>query len=334
MLFMAVVAGSYLWAFSQAQTAKIRPSIIRLAKAMARYNQIDSQGIGESGFESEQWDRFDKLCKMATNADLRQLTDYPNAVVRCYAFHAIALRNDPAIFSILVHHLKDSTLAKTLSADIGGSDSVADYFVDVVTPNYIDLKAYKLNKDQKEKLDSILLFDKTISSGAKNDMLRQLKPNERYYQRVKEIAETENKGEGLIALSKYRKLNDTSLIINYLKRPKQIYYALYAAREFPAAAFFNRLVQIFEENWAQKSYDYSAWRLLYQALAQYPRPQTLALFERTLNAEDYFRRQTLGVNLFVALSKYPSHYFENIKTQIKLDAVYKNEVLEQMKANN
>ncbi|MGZ3777382.1 MAG: hypothetical protein ACXVAZ_06925 [Mucilaginibacter sp.] len=300
---------------------------------MARYNQVDSQGIGESGFESEQWDRFERLRKLATDVELHQLTDYPNAVVRCYAFHAIALRKDTAIFSILLSHLKDTATVKTLSNDLGGRDMVGDYFVNIVTPQYIDLKAYKLSEDQKERLDSILLYDKGIQSGAKDEMLRQLKPNKRYYERVKEIAQIENNGDGLIALSKFRNSIDTGIIISYLKNAKEIYYGLYAAKEFPSPAFYSQLVWIFEDQWAKKSYYSSAWRLLYQALTQYSTSQTRALFERTIQTKDDYRRQTLGVNLLVALTKYPNSYFDDLKAQIKLDDYHKTEFLEELDFN-
>jgi hypothetical protein len=315
LLSVVIICFGHAISNAQVQSVKVRPVILRIAKEMARYNQVDSQGIGESGFESEQWDRFERLRKVATDAELHQLTNYPNAVVRCYAFYAIALRPDTAIFSILINHLRDTARAKTLSFDLGGSDRVSDYFVDVVTPRYIDLKAYKLNQEQKRTLDSVLLFDRDIHSAAKNNMLRQLKPNSKYYQRVKEIVQTENNGDGLIALAKYKNQNDTSLMINYLKSPKEIYYGLYAVREFPAPVFYPYLIQVFEDQWSKKSYNPSAWRILYQALAQYPTSHTIELFERALKSKDEYRYQTLGEYVFIAITRFPNPIFQDIKSK-------------------
>ncbi|PUZ30020.1 hypothetical protein DCM91_00630 [Chitinophaga costaii] len=90
-------------------------------------------------------------------------------------------------------------------------------------------------------------------------------------------------------------------------------------------------MQLFEREWAKESYDYPLWRILYQALAQYPHPQTKVLFERTLLASDTFRREMLGAALYMALKKYPNAGFQEIKNKIRLPDYLRQEADYQLK---
>jgi hypothetical protein len=311
----------------------LNPAVARVVKDIAKYNVVESKAIGESGSLSMQWERFEKLNRIASDLELRVLTSNTNAVVRCYSFHALALRKDAALFSILVKHLRDTAQVSTLDYDLGGSEMVGDYFIKVLTPHYIDLHAYKLDAEQREKLDSILLYDKNVNLGAQNKLLTALRPDSKHYERVREIALTENNPFAIVALARYKNPNDVKIISDYLEKPKMLYYAMYAVREFPNAEFYPALSQLFENEWNKKSYYDSLWRMLYQALAQYPTPQTVALFERMFTIEDNFRRQSLGENLLVALTKYPNPLFQNVKDKIKLDEYYREEFEQDMNSD-
>jgi hypothetical protein len=88
----------------------------------------------------------------------------------------------------------------------------------------------------------------------------------------------------------------------------------------PDSSFYPKLINIFEREWREKLYDYGKWQIVYQALTRYPAaPQTLALFKRTIQTRDKFRYQTLGTDLLIAITRYPSPIFEQLKPQIKLD---------------
>ncbi len=50
-----------------------------------------------------------------------------------------------------------------------------DYFIDVVTPNYVEIDVYKLNQAERETLDNVLLNDKSIMLSAKSSVLETLK---------------------------------------------------------------------------------------------------------------------------------------------------------------
>ena len=46
--------------------------------------------VGNAGVRPKQFDNFTELQRLATSIELQELTNHPNAVVRCYSFWALA----------------------------------------------------------------------------------------------------------------------------------------------------------------------------------------------------------------------------------------------------
>ncbi len=308
----------------------IRPEINQIADSITADNQYKSSGVGYGGVRTSQWERFVTLKDIATNEELQRLTAHTNSVVRCYSFQALAERHDSTIFSILLNHLKDNEYVSTFQGCIMSSTTVGDFFVNVVTPNYISLSAYKLTELERQTLDSILIFDPQIKLSAKSRLIKDLQPIPRYYERIRQIVKEEKNPTAAITLARFQNENDIDIIKNFFKNEKTEYYAIYAAREFPHKDFYPALMKIFEREWKERYYDYSKWRILYQALAKYDNEQTLNFFERTIKAKNKFRRQTLGKYLMIAITKYPNENFEVLKPRIKLDGYYMNAVQDEM----
>ncbi len=316
------------------QQVTIRPFIQAIADSMAADNMLKSEGVGYSGARTAQWERYEILRDSATTGELKVLTDNENAVVRCYAFQALANRKDADIFPILLKHLKDTTYVKTFFGCIVGGSYAGDYFLDIVTPEYIDLEAYKLSARERTIVDSILIFDPSVRIAAREQVLSNLKPISVYYDRIREIARTEQSEIATLALAKYKKQQDIPLIKALFEKEPTEYYAAYAAREFPDQSFYPFLITMFRKEWAEELYDYPKWRILYQALAQYPTSQTYELFEKTAICKDKFRYQTLGKYLLIAVTKYPNERFEPFKKKIKLDQYHQMEIENEMNIEN
>jgi hypothetical protein len=228
-----------LWTTLFGQT--IRPEIGNTVNRIEKDNMLKSLGVGYGGVRTDQWDRYISLKEKATSEELITLTDHNNGVVRCYSFQALATRKDINIFPILIKHLTDTTIITTFQGCIISSQSVGDYFLEVVTPQYIDLEAYKLTDFERHKVDSILIFDKSIRLSAKSEVLRKLKPKHKYYNRVCEIVIEENDNNGLIALSKFQNQQDKDFIIERLNSNKTYiqYFGLQAVKYFPDTSFFH-----------------------------------------------------------------------------------------------
>lgn len=307
----------------------LRPEVIEIADSIANENILTSDAVGYSGMRPKQWDRFEKLKNIALTAELVQLTEYNNSVVRCYAFQALAGRKDVDIIPILINHLHDTASLETFRGCIKSSEMVGDYFIDVVTPQYIDLNLYKLNDKQRQLIDSILIFDKDISLSAKTSVLFKIKPEERYYERIKEIAINEKNNYAIIALSKYKRHEDTASIIRLLKDndTDNQFIGLQCVKNFPDSCFFSYVSQIHKiEIKKPTSYNYAMLRMLYQAIVQYKNQTSRQLLDNTFNFSDsnafeYHRRY-----IWLALKKYPDKIYEGYLNRIELSDWEKEEL--------
>jgi len=314
----------------QTTNIKLSPNIDTLVKGIAKDNVLKSAGTGEAGERTAQWERYEKLKKDATNVELMTLSDHKNAVVRCYSFQALVERKTFEILPILLNHLHDTAEVETFQGCIISSQMVGDYFLDLVSPEYIDSDFYKLIARRKINIDSILLYDKAIRLEHKYSLLAVVKPNKEYYNRIREIAETEKSPAAVLALARFRNKNDKELIKNLFQNGDTEYYGIYSIKEFPDDSFYPLLTKVFEKEWDKATYDYPKWRILLAALAKYPSEITYKLFERIANSKDEFRYQTLGKYLLLAITKSPYKIFEPLKSKIKLDEYDQEEMNEEM----
>jgi phosphoglycolate phosphatase-like HAD superfamily hydrolase len=306
------------------------PDLKKIVVGIEKGNRVESSHIGYGGSPSSQWDKYEQLKKVATNDQLISLTDHKNSAVRCYAFQALAAKRSDKIFTVLINHLNDTSIVHTQNGCIGMSQLTGDYFVDVVTLNYIEIDSYKLNPAEKKILDSILLNDKSIILSAKSSVLEALKPTTDNYERIRQLVKDDRNESALRALAKYQRQTDKELITSFFKDDNTQSSALYAVREFPDDYFYSFVVKVFEQEWKQELYDYPKWRICYQALAKYPRPETIELFDRTTKSKDEFRYETLCKYLLIAITKYPNKLYDQIKARIKLSSYQMDEVKEEL----
>lgn len=318
----------FAWEKAQPHPVSLRPHIERIVEAIAEENVLKSKGVGEGGTRTEQWERFEKLQNEATAQELIELTDHPNAVVKCYAFQALATRKQAVVFPVLVKHLTDTATVHTFQGCIKSSEYTGDYFLDQVTPAYAHPGNYKLTPAQQAQIDSILLYNPAIRLTAKDRLLGAMPPLPKHYRRVREIARQEKNLEAFIVLAKYQRQDDIPLLLGLFNNPDTEAHALQAVEAFPDEAFYPYLVKVFNREWKEELYDSWKWRVLYLALAQYPKPETLKLFARTTKTTDKYRYQTLGTYLTVALTKYPHELFIPLKESIHLDASHRRDVQE------
>ncbi len=299
----------------------IRPEIGKLAAGIAKYNVLTSEGVGYAGVRTDQWRRYETLKEKATNEELMELTEHENSVVRCYSFQALANRKNVDLLPILIQHLYDSASVNTFQGCLVSWMSAGDYFLEVVTPQYIDLDAYKLSDKERAVVDSIIIFDKKIMLAAKSDILEKLKPEIRYYDRVREIVEVENNSSGLIALSKFRNEHDKEFFIERLQSniADIQYYGLWSVRNFPDSSFFPYIVKIHEREIKKPTgFNYPMLRMLYQAIVQYKDKSSRELIELTF---DKAKGSTLDYHseyIWLALEKYPDTIYVGLQDKVKL----------------
>ena len=312
--------------FSYSQ--EISKRIQKIVDKIEEDNMYMSSAVGYGGERPKQWDRFEELKKKATDEELIILTNHKSPAVKCYSFQALAERKNPKTFEILLNHLKDTEMVETFQGCIVSGQSVGDFFLDVVKPNYISLSAYKLNEIQKNTVDSILLFDEEVKLVAKSYLLESINPKEIYYDRIKEIYERENNKSALIAISKFQKQEDKGMIAKWLSKEKtnDQYYGLRAVRNFPDSYFFPFIKKIQQQEIIKPTgFNYPLIRMLYLTTVQYKDKKSRELIENTLNNAKKSTLKYHSEYIWLALTKYPDPIYSGIVDTIEISDFKKSE---------
>ena len=293
-----------------------------IVNQIAAGNMVTSSHIGVAGLPSSQWGLYKQLKDNATIEQLVALTEHKNAAVKCYSFQALVANRSDKTFPVLLKKLFDTSKIVIQSGCVITAEMIGDYFFGIVALKDADNKTYTLNPSERNIVDSMLLHNKNLPLASKFTALNNTKPTTGNYARIRELVLAERNESALIILAKYKKKEDRKLIASFFKNATTQYSALFAVREYPDEYFYPFVKSVFENEWKQKDYDVEKWRMCYQALAKYPKPETVKLFERTINTKDRFRYNTVCVSLLAALNKFPDKLFEPIKNKIKLTDVY------------
>lgn len=315
--------------FSNAQhDTELSPQIRNTVSKIAQDNMYKSSAIGYGGARPEQWDRFEKLKQNATDQELITLTDHKNPAVRSYAFQALAERNSNSIFEILLNHLTDTAQLQTFQGCIVSSQTVGDFFLDVVTPPYISPTAYKLNRKQRKTVDSLLLYDDNARIENRAKLLENLEIDDSNYERIRKIYMEEKDPSALVALSKFNLEQDKQFIIDWLIKTKtrEQYQGLKAARNFIDDDIYAYLIKIHAQEIKKPGgFNYPLIRMLYFVLVQYQTEETRELIEMSLKTKGatytYHSRY-----IWLALEKYPNPIFEGLQKKIKMSDYALNSV--------
>ena len=166
-----------------------------------------SSAVYYEGMRPAQYDNFTELQMKATKDELLELLNHPNGVVRSYSFWALSYDTSANLLPIVVKHLSDTSTVTTQFGCIGSRERVGDFFIDVVTPDYVDLNLKKLTAAEYEYLDSILVYTPTVLN-AKERAINRAKLTEVFYGRARELVTNDRNQSALVALAKYRREQD------------------------------------------------------------------------------------------------------------------------------
>ncbi len=300
----------------------IRTEIQLLVDSIATDNYLSYGRDGYLGYKSEQFVRFENLTSKATLEELRQLTYHKNLVVKCYAIDGYCQRNNGNVAMmkpVIMKNLYDTTMINILYGDFGVPMQVAEFV--------LNRQIYRLDKKDSIailqlflSIDSVMIYDTTIKLAYKTNALKKATPNPKNYDRIREIVIKEKNPAAVVALARYKKQEDISVIISYLKDKEMNYYAIWAVKEFPDAVFYPFLVDIFKHRWKKrrKKYsEYSDWWILYQALAQYSTDKTIELFKKTLNGRNKWHNYIPRHCLSGAITRYSHQKFAQFKDKLQ-----------------
>ena len=267
-LIFSVLVGLFTCKGKQDNLSSI--PINEIVKDIAKSNVLMGAAVGIADERPKQWDRYEELHSRATDAQLLTLVNDTNAVVRCYAFQALTERNSNDLLPVVLQHISDTATVHTLYGCLGGSQKVGDFFLETVTSSGGNDKFYRLTDKQKATVDSFLLFSNGNKLEAKDRLLAEHEPLEKYYQRIRQIAIEENNKMAVVALSKYKRPQDKPLISALLPDAGSQLYGFAAVVNYPDPSFFPFLQQtLITEITKNNGGNDKRLQLLYQAIVQY-----------------------------------------------------------------
>ncbi|WP_346861717.1 hypothetical protein [uncultured Draconibacterium sp.] len=323
---MIIFSSLVIQTFGQSFTNEISKEVNNIVDSIIAFKTFTGEKIGLLHYTSPQYKNFEKFEKLASTKELSILLNHPNGIIRCYSFWAISNRDSIDIFDILKKHISDNELIKTLHFDMFGVELVSDIFINIATDDYPAKGGYKLNDYQLNILDSLLLYRQNIHTWHKNKLLERIKPNEKHYERIKEIAYKEENVDGLVALAKYQKDIDKELIKSYIFSRKNLYHTLLAIREFPDQEFYPFLIQIHDEQIQKGSIQEPILEILYQALARFPNENTLHVMNDAIKNTHFYTRKVHKKYILLAIRKYPNNKFSDLEKKIRLPKYWIKEI--------
>lgn len=229
----------------------------------------------------KQWGNFEELQKSATREELIALTNHPNGVVRCYSFWALSYNKNADLFGIVKEHLNDDELISTLFGCIGGQEKVGDFFIQVMTPQYIDLDSGKMNSKEIKELDSLLIYYPNKLS-ARYNAISRAEPTENLYPKIRELVIKEKNQSALVTLAKYQKEKDVAIIKNFRDETEKdndgFYFTYVAMQQFPRQEYIPLLESNLKKTLDNTHYS-TEWRELYGAIASFKNAKALELLK-------------------------------------------------------
>ncbi|HEY8894644.1 MAG TPA: hypothetical protein VIM79_07505 [Niastella sp.] len=285
-------------------------SLKALVADITKTNVLMGGAVGIDGRRPEQWDRFDLLRTKASDQELIALTDDTNAVVRCYAFQALAEKNYVDVYPIVICHLSDTATVRTINGCLIGSKKAGDLMLDGVYSKCGQDGNRHLNTDQREVVDSLLIYGNDNRLDKRNMVLSRIEPAKRYYVGVRRLATVEKNKEAVVALSKYRKKSDIPIIKEFLNDPHSQKFGFAAVKNFPDPSFYPYLEKALKDE--IKNDKENDVQELYYAIVQYKNKASRELLKFALSEAKDMKYIHHSDYLSQALREYPAPIYEGL----------------------
>jgi len=294
--------------------SKISKQTGQIVAKIEKVNELMGSAVYYAGIRPKQFDYFSQLQKKATKDELTELTNHPNGVVRCYSFWALTYDSSLNLLPIVAGHIMDDANVNTQFGCIGSSEKVGDFFINLVTPNYVDVNSKKLDSSQFATIDSILIYTPN-NLYSKQEAIRRAKLTERFYLRARDLVIKDKNQEALVTLAKYQRRQDIPLILKNKignKLDDGYFFTYKAISEFPHPDFFPLLEQNLKQTLNDDHYS-TEWRELYKAIASYKNNKALELLKIPFNQVKHENIREYHIDfVFGALQKFQSPLYDDL----------------------
>ncbi len=129
---------------------KLSKKLQPIVDSLMVFNVVHDDAIGYSGDESNVYLNFKKLMTLASDDELISLIDHDSASVRAYSFWALAKRKNIVVKNILDQHLNDSAKFFFMSGCTVGQEKINEFYLNLLTPDYLDISCIKLTPKEVE----------------------------------------------------------------------------------------------------------------------------------------------------------------------------------------
>lgn len=134
--------------------------ILQLVDSLSAVNQIHGPYVGFDGETTSQYQNFKKLSELACTDELLELTNHDNAVVRGYAFWALARQQYEGLDSVLLAHAHDEDPVREIQGGIINSVPLIDFMQWVVDPEMLDEDSRKLEPEIFQRVSQLRFADR------------------------------------------------------------------------------------------------------------------------------------------------------------------------------
>lgn len=139
---------------------EIPEHIAAIADSLAVVNEIHGSYVGFSGETTRQYENFIRLSQLACPDELLLLTSHKNAVVRAYAFWALARQQYEELEQVLLEHARDEALVREVQGGMVTQVPLIDFMQWVVDPELLDTESKKLDTDVFRQVSEIRFSDR------------------------------------------------------------------------------------------------------------------------------------------------------------------------------
>ncbi len=285
---------------------KFNPDILSLEvhKIVAQIDMIGEVHERITSGESSQYDNYLALKKYASVAELLELTKHPSPAVRVYAFWGLTEQSNIDLTALFLEHSYDNKVVPYQLGCEVWSVPVGDIMIQALT-HTPSAEFYNLHP-QKNKFSpqafknieqSLVLSNSPLESASV--ALTHIDPLPQLYPKIRELLVKEHKQAALVALAKYQKEQDISLILTSTGKRNNakegFLYTYQAISHFPHPDFFPLLKQSFinvSKNQKFRHGDmYGILGHFYKAIAAYQNKAALKLLTTPLQLINKFRVQ-------------------------------------------
>lgn len=127
---------------------QVSVSLIPIIDSLVNYSVVEDEAIGFAGEKSEVYKHFEELLNHATDEELVKLTNHKIPSIRAYAFWGLAKKRNSMVKELIMKHLDDTIRFSFMSGCSIREVPVNTFFLQILTPNYIDNDCLKLKKSE------------------------------------------------------------------------------------------------------------------------------------------------------------------------------------------